>query len=162
VNEVLVELLRHKSWATISLIELCKTYADLLDTPVPGAYGSVRETLTHIVRSEEGYFFRLTAERLSNPLPEGPAPLDDLIARVELLDPRWEELAGDDELPSHKFTTPDGWIEPGKVILGQAIHHAEVHRTQVLSILGARGVDVPDLSLWEYALATGDSKQIPT
>lgn len=160
MNDVLIELYRHKSWATVSLIELCKSYADLLDTAVPGAFGSVRETLTHIVRSDEGYFHRLTGERLSEILPDGPAQLDDLIARVARLDPRWEELADDEDIPIREFSTPDGWVEPGKVIMAQAIHHAEVHRTQVLSMLGAQGVDVPDLSLWEYAEEVGSSRQI--
>jgi len=41
------------------------------------------------------------------------------------------------------------------VIMGQAIHHADDHRTHVLSILGARGLEVPELDLWGYAESTG-------
>lgn len=159
MNDVLVELFRHKSWATISLIELCEAHPDLIDTKSPGAFGTIRETLTHIVLSEEHYYFRLTGERVSEPLPDAPPDLRELAARVARLDPRWEELVQDEDIPNRDFTSADGWIEPGKVILAQAIHHAESHRTQVLSILGAWGIEVPELSLWEYAGVTGSSRQ---
>jgi hypothetical protein len=39
--------------------------------------------------------------------------------------------------------------------MAQAIHHADDHRSQVLSILGARGLDVPDLDVWKYAESAG-------
>ena len=32
----------------------------------------------------------------------------------------------------------------------QAIHHGNDHRTHVCTILGARGLEVPDLSGWTY------------
>jgi hypothetical protein len=39
--------------------------------------------------------------------------------------------------------------------MAQAIHHADDHRTQILSILGARDLPVPDLGVWDYAEAIG-------
>jgi len=36
------------------------------------------------------------------------------------------------------------------LILTQAIQHGEEHRGHVSSILGAHGVEVPELSGWEY------------
>ena len=44
---------------------------------------------------------------------------------------------------------------PAAVPMAQAIHHAENHRSHVLSILGARGLEVPDLQVWGYAEANG-------
>ena len=35
--------------------------------------------------------------------------------------------------------------------MAQSIHHADDHRTQVLSILGAVGVDLPEVDVWEHA-----------
>jgi cyclophilin family peptidyl-prolyl cis-trans isomerase len=37
----------------------------------------------------------------------------------------------------------------------QAIHHADDHRTHILSILGARVLEVPELDLWAYAESVG-------
>jgi hypothetical protein len=41
----------------------------------------------------------------------------------------------------------DGWRMLGAVPLAQAIHHADDHRSHVLSILGARGLEAPDLDV---------------
>ena len=41
------------------------------------------------------------------------------------------------------------------MLIVQAIQHGEEHRQQVCSTLGALGIDVPDLSGWEYWLRRG-------
>ena len=58
-------------------------------------------------------------------------------------------------LPEREVTTTDGWRLPGAALLAQAIHHADDHRTHVMSVLGAHGIEGPDLDLWSYADATG-------
>ena len=59
-------LYRHKTWATLRLIEHCQGLDDAdLDATTPGTYGSIRDTLHHLVRTEESYFARLTGRRLS-------------------------------------------------------------------------------------------------
>ena len=75
----LLELFRHKTWATLRLIEYCQGLADEhLDATIPGTFGTIRETLRHLVGSEEGYFSILTRKRLSDPLPDGVVKLDEL------------------------------------------------------------------------------------
>jgi hypothetical protein len=86
-----------------------------------------------------------------DPLPDGPVPLAELAERIRRLGPRWEALAPDEELPGHEVTSRDGWRFPGWVPMAQAIHHADDHRSHILSILGARGLAVPELDLWGYA-----------
>jgi hypothetical protein len=39
--------------------------------------------------------------------------------------------------------------------MAQAIDHADDHRTQILSTLGACGLTVPRLDVWGYARWTG-------
>ena len=161
-------LFRHKTWATLRLIEYCQTIdAEHLDATIPGTYGTIRETLRHIVDAEEGYFLILTREPFKtkeaaaafvdpDPLPEGPVPLDVLAERIRRLGARWEVLAEDDGLPGREVTSTDGWRWPGAVILGQTIHHAADHRTHIMSILGALGLELPgpnDLDAWGYAEA---------
>jgi uncharacterized damage-inducible protein DinB len=161
VNEVLLELYRHKTWATLRLIEHCQRLGDDdLDAILPGTYGTIRETLNHLVRSEEGYFARLTGERLSEPLGKEPVSLGELADRIGRLGSRWEELAEDAELPDRELITNDRWRVPGRVVMAQAIHHAGDHRTHVLSILGARGLEVPELDVWDYAVATGHMTEV--
>jgi uncharacterized damage-inducible protein DinB len=156
MNETLLELYRHKTWATLRLIEHCQGLDNAqLEATIPGTYGTIRDTLRHLVDSEEGYFFRLTGERLSEPLPDGPVPLGELAERIRRLGPHWELLAQDTEVPGREVTLRDGWRTMGAVPMAQAIHHADDHRSHVLSILGARGLDVPDLDVWSYAESAG-------
>ena len=169
MSGTLVELFRHKTWATLRLIEHCQSLTDeYLDATIPGTFGTIRETLRHLVSAEEGYFSILTRKSLSDPLPdgvvklgdlpEGPIPLDELAARIRRLGPRWEVLAQDTALSDREVTTSDGWRVPGAVPMAQAINHADDHRSHVLSILGARGLEVPEpngLDLWGYAEALG-------
>jgi uncharacterized damage-inducible protein DinB len=172
----LLELYRHKTWATLRLIEYCKGLADEdLDATIPGTFGTIRETLRHLVDSEEGYFSILTRERFGtrdeaaafvrpNRVADGPVALEELAGRIRRLGPRWEELAQDPDLPGREVTTTDGWRVPGAVPLAQAIHHADDHRSHILSILGARGLEVPEpngLDVWGYAEAAGLMRPFP-
>jgi uncharacterized damage-inducible protein DinB len=167
MSQTLLEMFRHKTWATLRLIEYCQGLpSDDLDARIPGTFGTIRETLRHLVGADEGYFSILTRKQLSEPLPDGvvklddlsdgPVALDELARRIRALAPRWELLAQDAEVARRECTTSDGWRVPGFVPMAQAIHHADDHRSHVLSILGARGLEVPEpngLDVWGYAEA---------
>jgi hypothetical protein len=45
--------------------------------------------------------------------------------------------------------------------MAQAIHHGDVHRAHVLSILGARGLEVPELDVWEYDWSVAPWQALP-
>jgi hypothetical protein len=48
--------------------------------------------------------------------------------------------------------------------MAQAIHHAGDHRTHIMSILGARGLELPgpnDLDAWGFAEAEGLMQELP-
>ncbi|HKW58629.1 MAG TPA: DinB family protein [Candidatus Dormibacteraeota bacterium] len=153
----LLDLYRHKTWATLQLIQFCEGLDDeVLDATTPGTYGSIRETLRHIVRAEEGYFARLTGKRFMDPLPQsGAVPLADLAERIRRLGPEWEKLAADTRVQEREVTTDDGWRQKGAVIMAQAVHHADDHRTHVLSVISSCGIEGPDIDVWSYADATG-------
>jgi uncharacterized damage-inducible protein DinB len=154
MNGALLTLYRHKTWATVCLIEHCRGLADEhLDATIPGTYGTIRDTLRHLVEGEEDYFWMLTREHVSVPMPGGPVPLEELAGRIRRLGPRWEALTEDADLPAREASADDGWRFPGAVPMAQAIHHADDHRSHVLSILGARGLEVPGLDVWDYAEA---------
>jgi uncharacterized damage-inducible protein DinB len=168
VDGALVVLVQHKTWATLRLIEHCRSLDDQeLDATSPGgAFGSIRATLQHLVGSDEGYFATLTGERLFKRLPDAPVPLDELAERVRSLGPRWEALARDPDIQRREVTTRDGWRTIGAVLIAQAVHHAGDHRSHVLSIIGTRGLELPginigeDLDVWHYAIATGVMQEI--
>ncbi len=156
MNTTLLELYRHKTWATLRLIEHCQGLADKhLDATILGTYGTIRDTLRHLVSSEENYFATVTGERLSESLADELTPLSELAERIRRLGPRWELLVQDPEVADREVTSRDGWRMLAAVPMAQAIHHAETHRSHILSILGARGLTVPDLDVWTYAESAG-------
>jgi uncharacterized damage-inducible protein DinB len=175
MNGALLELYRHKTWATLRLIEHCQGLAvEELDATIPGTYGTIRETLRHLVDSEEGYYSILTRKPFRNrneaeafvppdPPPEGVVTLAELAERIRQLGPRWEALVPDDDLPGREVTSRDGFRFPGWVAMAQAIHHADDHRSHVMSILGAHGLEIPEpagLDLWGYAESTGQMQEM--
>jgi uncharacterized damage-inducible protein DinB len=168
--DTLLELCRHKTWATLRLIDYCKSLAEEhLDATIPGTYGTIRDTLRHMVGADEAFISILTREPFPtkasaqtfvppDPLPEGPVSLDLLAQRISRIAPRWEALAQDADLPCREVTSRDGWCMPAAVPLAQAIHHADDHRTHIMSILGARGLALPEptgLDMLDYAEAAG-------
>ena len=173
----MLEMFRYKTWATLRLIEYCQDLEDEhLDATTPGTYGTIRETLHHIVDAEEGYLSILTRERFPSKtaaeafvrspdrLPKGPVPLAELAVRIRRMGPHWEAMAQDADLPDRDVTTTDGWRLPAAVILAQTIQHAGDHRSHVMSILGARRLELPgpnDLDAWGYAEALDLMKELP-
>lgn len=154
MTSVVRELYRQKTWATLQLIDLLRGLPeDLLDATHPGTYGSIRSTLRHLVANDANYYAFVTQQPPLPPLSQEPT-LDEFAAQVERLAPMWEALLDDAELPGRELSGPRG-TALAAMPLAQSIHHGDVHRTQILSILGARGVTVPDLDMWEYGMAAG-------
>jgi uncharacterized damage-inducible protein DinB len=154
MTSVLLELLHHKTWATLQLIEYCQRLApEHLDATIPGTYGSVRETLRHLLASDEGYYRHVTGED-TGPPPAPEAGLGALAERFRALSKRWQVVFQDPSAPDREVRNRWG-TSKGVAPMAQSIHHADDHRTQVLSILGARGLEVPGLDVWEYGTQAG-------
>jgi uncharacterized damage-inducible protein DinB len=167
MNEVLVELFRHKTWATLRLIAVCQTLGDdLLEATTPGTYGTIRDTLQHLVGADESYLATVTGEAPALPWPDEPVSLEDLASLTRRLGSRWEAVTQDPDTVSREITTRDGWRTPAAIPIAQAIHHAECHRGHVMSVLGAHGVETPgldigeDLDVWHHGIATGLMQEV--
>lgn len=162
MNEALVELVQHKTWATLLLIESCSgLQEEALDATTPGTYGTIRDTLQHLVGADESYLATATGVRPAHPLPTEPVSLATLADLTRQLGPRWDAIARDPEIASRDVTTGDGWRTPAAIPIAQAIHHAECHRGHVLSVLGAHRIEIPgldigeDLDVWHHGIAVG-------
>jgi hypothetical protein len=84
------------------------------------------------------------------------APLADLRSQLRENRARWAEAL--DELEAgtlhasihhHQGGYPDTGPAEGLLLL-QAIHHGNDHRTQICSTLGALGEEVPELDGWAF------------
>lgn len=165
--EVLVELFRHKTWATVLLIEACQGLdEEALDATTPGTYGTIQDTLHHLVGADQSYLATVTGERPASPLPSEHVSLETLADLTRQLGPRWEALARDPEIGGREVITRDGWRTSAAIPMAQAIHHAECHRGHVLSVLGAHGIEIPgldigeDLDVWHHGIAAGLMQEV--
>ena len=58
---ILDDAFGHHVWATIQLIDACLALSDeQLATTVPGTYGSILDTMRHLVGGDAGYLFVLS------------------------------------------------------------------------------------------------------
>jgi uncharacterized damage-inducible protein DinB len=155
MNDVLLELVRHKTWATQKLIDLCRSLdAQMLETTEPGTYGTIRETLVHLVNADRSYYSGLTGEQVFEPLDMASTNLATIAERFATLAPRWEPLVSDGSLADKDVPRRDQ-VAKGMVLFAQSIHHADVHRAHILSILGAHHLAPPELDVWEYGYDVG-------
>lgn len=155
-NDVVRGMFAHHLWAIEALIDhLSVLPEERLDAAVPGTYGSMLQTLTHLVEADERYLIRL---RDPSPPPyqdRGTVPLAELRSQVLEHRKRWDEAL--DELEAGTLSAdvigkedyPDTRSAEAMLLI-QAIHHGNDHRTQICSTLGALGEEVPELGGWEY------------
>jgi len=155
-RDVVRAMFAHHLWATRRLISHLEGLPrERLDDAVPGTYGSILSTLTHLVDADGRYLLRLTT---TSPPPYedgGSRPLPTLRSELDEHGERWTAFL--DRLEAGTLQAaitgredyPDTHDAEGLLLL-QAIHHGNDHRTQVCSTLGALGEDVPDLDGWAY------------
>ena len=155
------DLARHNAWATAQILAFCEGLDEpTLQTTVPGTFGTISETLRHLINAEAWYLFRLTGAWAAYPWQEDEdVGLEVLAERAAVLAATWEHfLAGDvdsERLGEARGDTNEVFAVPAGVFITQALHHANEHRAHICTILGALGYAPPDVSAWGYANASG-------
>jgi uncharacterized damage-inducible protein DinB len=152
VTSALLGPLSYDTWATLRLIEFVRDQpSDRRTWTVPGTYGSIEQTLGHIVGSEHYYVYRLTGEAPTVELKAAPTvDLGDLVERVQWCAERLERFYAkgfDEDAPAHKNPRDSPSPTLGDIVT-RLIWHGTEHRSQIATILGAHGVDVPDMCRW--------------
>jgi uncharacterized damage-inducible protein DinB len=153
------EMFRHHAWATLKLLDHCAGLpAEKLREAAPGTYGPILETFVHLVAANQRYLARLTGEPPEAVIREGDAPpLGELRPRFEASTRLWEALL--DRGAELDVTLParGDWPETPhaqNLLMLQAIHHGNDHRTQICSVLSVLGLEVPEIDGWAYWAAT--------
>ena len=156
---VLADAFRHHVWATIRLLDTCAALDRAqLATGVPGTYGSIIDTLRHLV---DGDVFYLNVLRGGDPEPFDVAGSDisTLRAVMEAHDPIWQSLiAGDLDPATVVVEYEDSGYEthaPLGIRLAQALYHGTDHRSQVCTALTNLGIEPPAIEAWDLAREDG-------
>ena len=163
-TSVLTTLFAHNAWANVKLLDFCEKLSDeQLDAAAIGGFGSIRDTLWHIVGGEVSYVVRVNGK-----LPATPISGDQFPGFAALKDAaRWtnDELlllalsARQDTLVREP---PPHYMFQYRLasLMVQAINHATEHRVQIATITTQLGMEPPDMSGWQYMVETGEFQEL--
>ena len=153
-KDTLTTLFSHNLWANLRLLERCaELTSEQLDATIPGARGSIHDTLQHIVTSEQSYFSRISTGQMhrrseDTPIMMIPEMIESLRSTGLGLIEWATKVQADDMVQLDWDGTPRE--VPKTIILTQVINHATEHREQVKAILTQLGIQPPDLQGWTY------------
>jgi uncharacterized damage-inducible protein DinB len=159
-ERTLLEFIRYNNWANWQVLQACLELGDdPLDAAIPGAYGTIRETLGHILRAEAYYVDLLTGSRPQPPFSREDRPDLDTI------------MAYQDQVASALEATVNS-VDPAKVIREvdegqeyfyqalavyiQVINHGIEHRTNITTLLNQGLQKPPEVDGWGYLSAHMD------
>jgi uncharacterized damage-inducible protein DinB len=144
----------HHLWATERLLEHCRGFsAEQLALSAPGTYGALGATLDHLVSADSSYLSRVMGGPATPNLDAGgPGPPLEHLVRLR---DGW--LAYLDSEPDFEVMVQrrEGGVVPAWVVVLQAIHHGNDHRTHAGTVLLSQQLEAPEIDVWSYAWAEG-------
>jgi uncharacterized damage-inducible protein DinB len=155
----------HHVWATLRVIDVClELDAEQLATAVPGTYGSILDTMRHLVAADSSYLFVTSGGRVQ-PIEEEGMELPELRAVMEGHAGAWAQLLGEDPDPDAVLVRrrADGseTHAPLSIRLAQALHHGTDHRSQICTALTTLGVEPPAIDVWDFGEQDGRVLEVP-
>lgn len=153
-DDSLTTIFRHHRWANLRLLEACSALTpEQLATTLTGTYGSIRDTLEHIVSAERSYLARISTGQGYPRTPDAPP-----MTVAEMTEAA--RATGDGLIEWAPRVQPEDAVQvnwqgapraiPNTILLTQAINHATEHRAQVTAMLTQVGIEPPDLQPWVY------------
>jgi uncharacterized damage-inducible protein DinB len=156
----LVELIRYNNWANAQILAACQNLAaDQLAAAAPGAYGTIRDTLEHIIKAEADYVGRMMGNR-----PQPSFKWEDQPALADL-SVFASQVAGAllDAVqhipPTHLVHEEEDGLfidYQARHLFMQAINHGIEHRTNITTILSSLGLPAPEVDGWGYLFSHPD------
>jgi uncharacterized damage-inducible protein DinB len=149
----------HHVWASLRILDACRALTPAqLGTPVPGTYGSILDTLRHLVGADCGYLSTLTEGRTAE-IDEAALDIAGLHEQMTANGPEWTALVAGDIDPDadvvrHRDDGTDSHAPLG-IRLAQVLHHGTDHRSQVCTALTTLGITPPEIDVWDYAEQDG-------
>jgi uncharacterized damage-inducible protein DinB len=155
----------HHVWATLRLIDSCLALdPDQLETAVPGTYGSILDTMRHLVGADASYLF-VTSGGASPVIDEDSMDLAELRSVVERHGPAWSALLGQDpDTDAVIVRRRDDGSEshaPMSIRLAQVLHHGTDHRSQICTALTTLGIEPPSIDVWDFGWQDGRVFEVP-
>src|SRR3954471_20661762 len=101
---ILSDAFDHHVWATLRVIDACLALTDeQLATIVPGTYGSILDTMRHLVGADVSYLELLSEGRVA-PIAEDSMSLAELRPVMEANGPVWADVIAVADDPDRSIT----------------------------------------------------------
>jgi len=164
-RSVLEDAFGHHVWATLHVIDACLALSpEQLETAVPGTYGSILDTVRHLVGADSSYLFVIGGERTSL-IDEDRMDLSELTAVMEEHRDAWSRLVAQDLDPDAVLVRrrDDGseTHAPMSIRLAQVLHHGTDHRSQICTALTTLGIEPPAIDVWDFGRLDDRVVEIP-
>ena len=164
-KSLLADAFAHHVWASLQVIDACLALEPAqLETTVPGTYGSIIDTIRHLVGADANYLFVLSGGERPQ-IDEDGMDLAQLRAVMADDGPAWSALLARDPDPDHVVIRhrDDGSEShaPFGIRLAQAIHHGTDHRSQVCTALTSLGITPPEIDVWDFGQQDGRTFETP-
>ncbi len=150
----LIELIHYNNWANRQILIFCQELtSEELNATVPGTYGTIHETIGHIIHAEASYIGRMTGKRLSPPFRWEDEPslaeITDFSATVaEALLEAIKHVAPTDIV--HEEDEGSFFEYHARHLFIQTINHGIEHRTNITTIISSLGLPAPEVDGWAY------------
>jgi uncharacterized damage-inducible protein DinB len=148
-SDVLVQALHYNRWANLQLLDVCSRLSDeQLQLSSSGTYGTIAATWQHLLAAEQRYLRRLVGfEPQINEKDEFPG-LERLKEHARESGDKLIDAVGKFD-PDATSTGPKNAVKHW-VVMTQAMHHGNDHRTHICTILGQNGISYGDLDVWAF------------
>jgi uncharacterized damage-inducible protein DinB len=150
----------HHVWATVRLIDACLELSDeQLAAAVPGTYGSILQSLRHLVGADSFDIYILSRGRIA-PVEEQEMDLADLRAAMENNAATWSRLLAEPLDPDEivrEVDPGDGYQRdaPLGLRLAGTLQHGSDHRSQICTALTTLDLQPPRIDVFDFGLAAG-------
>lgn len=147
---------RQNEYANLKIIDACRGLTDeQLDATAEGLFGSIRQTLGHIV-SAETYYCHLLGQDVTvwdDDNDEWP----DWDGLADLVKAASDGLVAASQEPHDRTVRSSSgkWDIEASVVITQAAHHGADHRSQINTILTHLGLEPVEFSSWAWGEDTG-------
>ncbi len=165
-GSLLADAFAHHVWATQRLLDTCLHLTqEQLDTSVLGTYGSILDTMRHLVGADSWYLFDMHGD-LESGIESDEMDLRALRSAMEADGIAWSRLLAESPEPDavvHEVDESDGFERdaPFGIRLAQALHHGTDHRSQICTALTSLGIEPPSIDVWDFGLQAGLVVEVP-
>jgi uncharacterized damage-inducible protein DinB len=157
IEPTMIEFFKYNHWANQELMSICITLSDeIFTSSIPGTYGSIRDTFTHILKAEISFLKRIHG---TYPEPDFKWEENPSLSQMMVYETVLNEALLD--ILQHVPTTQNvheeetGWTfdYQARLIFMSVVYHGIAHRTDITTLLNNKGIRLPELDVWGYQSA---------